>query len=383
MAFEATKRLPHLLPPQAYGSDHFAALEQDHVFRDTWSFVCTTQELANAGDFVTRLVGKHEIQIRNFDGKICALSNVCAHRHALICSEASGNTPTMKCQYHGWEYRPDGNTGKIPQPKNFVPYESHGFSIPKYQVEIVGQLVFVNLSKNPPSIEQWMGKEFRDFIADRFSIDHWSLTLKWSPEYDANWKVPIENSLEAYHVPNIHPATFKEDPGAGRSEHKLFLNRTYMQTTLPFAPHNRMDSWFQKTESRFVKWLGYETSSRYSQHHVFPNLLFSFTDAISLVNFVSPIDRNKCVATIRQFGRAPKQPKPIKRLCSRIWGKLTASITRKILEEDRSIFASIQRGLENSPNIGVIGICEERIHAFQNDLIAKIPPNSKETISKE
>ena len=36
-----------------------------------------------------------------------------------------------------------------------------------------------------------------------------------------NWKVPIENTLEAYHVPLVHPNTFRENPGSERATHVL------------------------------------------------------------------------------------------------------------------------------------------------------------------
>ena len=44
-------------------------------------------------------------------------------------------------------------------------------------------------------------------------------------------------------------------------------------------------------------------------------------------------------------------------------------ITRQILREDMSLFSSLQAGLEASGQQGVLGKCEERIHAFQKFLV--------------
>ncbi len=344
--------------------------------------VGTTAELAQPGDFLTCVVANTVVHIRNFAGQIRALSNVCAHRHAMICSSSRGNSPAMRCQYHGWEYQADGRTGKIPEPKNFVPFDREATCLPTYQLETVGQLVFVNVSDSTTSLHDFLGKSFYDLVADRFSAD-WTLALKWQPDYQVNWKIPIENSLEAYHVPAVHPHTFREDPGSERSQHGLLPNRTWFSTSLPFSPHSRLDATFQRFESHFVRWLGYETSGSYQQHHIFPNLLFSFTDAISLVNCVLPTGPKSCQAVVRQFGRLPPQAgvlrrRPVRTLAAKCWSRLTASVTQRVLVEDLGIFSAIQAGLERSPHAGILGRCEERIHSFHEFLQRTASDNAQD-----
>ena len=285
--FVSDRRLPHVLAPSSYWEEAAYQREIAHVLRSSWHVVGTTAELAHPGDFLTRVVAGTSLQVRNFNGELRALSNVCAHRHAEICSLTHGNSPTLRCQYHGWEYQSDGRTGRIPAPKNFVPLDRDAARLPQYPLETVGQLVFVNLSPTPIPLIHFMGEEFHARLSERFSYD-WNLALRWEPNYQCNWKIPVENSLEAYHVPSVHPHTFKEDPGSDRSRHELLGNRTWFETTLPFSPHSRLDATFQRLEGRFVHWLGHDARGIYQQHHVFPNLLFSFTDAISLVNCVVP-----------------------------------------------------------------------------------------------
>ncbi len=362
--FVSSERLPHLLSPNSYTSEEAYERELLSVLRTAWHVVGTTTELARCGDFLTQVVAGTSLQIRNFEGQLRALSNTCAHRHAEICSLASGNSPTMRCQYHGWEYQADGRTGKIPAPKNFVPFDRDATCLPQYHVETVGQLVFVNVSNAPLPLVEFLGADFHALLAQRFS-EQWKLALRWQPDYPANWKVPIENSLEAYHVPAVHPHTFREDPGADRSRHVLLENRTWFETRLPFCPQSRLDANFQRWEQRFVRWLGHETCGNYQQHHVFPNLLFSFTDAISLVNCVLPRGPRNCTAVVRQFGRRPRATGAMRSMFASSWGRLTAAITKRVLLEDMQIFAAIQRGLEYSPHVGQLGICEERIHRFQ------------------
>ena len=372
--FVSQSRLPHLLPPSAYWCDKSYEDERDLVLKKSWHVVSTTAELAATGDFITREILGCPVHIRNFDGQLRALSNVCAHRHAVICSERAGNSATMRCQYHGWEYQQDGSTGRIPQPKNFIPFDSPRPCLPRYSVATAGQLVFVNLSSDAGPLDDFLGKDFFRHLEQHFG-DQWALSMKWWPEYSVNWKIPIENSLEAYHVPTVHPKTFVADPGDDRSEHVLLAHRTAFGTSLPFCPHSRAHALFQRLEGAFMKSLGHEPTNQYWQHHVFPNLLFSFTDAISLASCILPTGPTSSTATVFQFGRLPRRHGTIMRGWAKLWARMSASITKKILVEDFEIFGSIQAGLRASSQLGVLGRCEERIHHFQEFLLAKV--NSK------
>jgi choline monooxygenase len=363
-------KLPHLLAPACYFSEEAYRQERDSLMRRGWHLIGSVAELARPGDYLTCVIADTSIQVRNFDGQLRALSNVCAHRHATICSKPAGNSSAMRCQYHGWEYQGDGSTGKIPEPKNFIPFDRDRTRLPTYALEVVGQLVFVNISASPSELRVYLGEDFYCMLEERFS-EEWTLALRWRPQYPVNWKIPTENSLEAYHVPAVHPRTFREDPGAERSQHVLLTNRTWFSTNLPFSPHTWLDATFQKLEAGFVRWLGYEASGRYEQHHVFPNLLFSFTDAISLCNCVLPTSCTTSTAVILQFGRLPSKNLASKSLVrsrailAKLWSRITAVITKRVLIEDLAIFSAIQSGMQRSPHAGILGRCEERIHRFQ------------------
>ncbi|MEQ8208961.1 MAG: aromatic ring-hydroxylating dioxygenase subunit alpha [Lacipirellulaceae bacterium] len=363
--FVAQQALPHLLSPEAYWSEQQHQREQI-LFRSAWHLVATADELAQPGSYLTTELAGQPVQVRNCEGALIAFSNVCAHRHCLLTNETSGTSNAIQCQYHGWQYGADGYTRKIPEPKNFAPIDRESLRLPSYRVELCGQLVFVCLDDKAPSLEEFLG-EFFPRLAERFG-PQWRPFLRWNPEYPVNWKIPIENSLEAYHVPSIHPQTFKQDPGEARIEHTICDQRTSMSVPLPFDVHSRLDGWLQKRQSRFVAKLGYEPTGLYEQHHVFPNLLFSFTDAISLCHRVSPCGPTQSAGMVRQFGRIAEQPTWRRSAASAVWGRVTAGITKKIMQEDLALFPAIQAGMKASPHAGVLGRCEERLHAFQEYL---------------
>jgi choline monooxygenase len=359
--------LPHLLTPKHYWCPERFEQEKQLLLR-SWHLVGSTVALSSPGDFITFNLLGQAVQVRNFKGTLRALSNVCVHRHCLISNQARGHSSKMTCQYHGWEYASTGRPCKIPSPDSFVPYPKDSMGLAHYGVEIVGQLVFVRLSAEGVSLAEQMGELF-PICQERFGT-HWQSRLDWQPTYPANWKVAVENSLEAYHVPYIHPNTFGDDPGEERSTHRYHPNGSSFQTSLPFA-HSRLDRLFQACEGWVVGQLNRELTDQYWHYHVFPNLLFSFTDTSSFCQCVIPVAPNSCRAVVHQFGLTGKGS--VANALAQGWGRLKAQLTKQILNEDRNLFASIQAGLESSQQPGILGRCEERIHRFQSYLLEACP----------
>ena len=381
--FSSKQRLPHLLPPDTYYSPEQYQLERTLLINTAWHAIGTTDELSQHGDFITRDLLGHSIQVRNFNGELRALSNICAHRHCLLTSKRCGNTPQMRCQYHGWEYNGEGQVNDIPQSENFEPLPKSPETIPVYRVACCGQVVFVCLSDDAEDLKSYLG-DYYTTIEERFgSQTKPFLRFEW--DYAANWKVAIENSLESYHIPSVHRFTFREDPGEEHSSHILEPKYTSFSSALPFSPSSKVDSMFQRTENAMMRYLGVSTTNDYSQHHLFPNLLLSFTDAISLVHCVIPTGPNTAKAIIHQFGTIGTSKKGPRYWSALAWGKLKAAITRKIMAEDMQLIPDIQAGLEKSRLTGVLGRNEERLHAFQSFIIDRTStqPTSQATNSDQ
>ncbi|MDB5348564.1 MAG: dioxygenase Rieske iron-sulfur component [Schlesneria sp.] len=360
--YVSNSRLPHVLPPSAYWSLESSQSENKVLLTKGWHLVGTTVELSQSGDFLTCQLLGIPIQVRNFDGQLSALSNVCAHRHCLITRLTSGRSSKMKCQYHGWEYDKTGRTQQIPVAKDFAPLDRERTQLAEYRVSTCGKLVFVSLAGDGPLLVDFLG-DFFAVCSERFG-QGWEPFLNEDAEHECNWKVPVEGTLEAYHVPQVHPSTFGTFPQEAKTSHVLGSNHTTLSTRLPFGASSKLDGIFQWLEARFLRLMGRIPTADYRHHHCFPNVLFSFTDAVSLCQCLVPTGPESCRSIVRQFGYVGKSRGP-RRWIARIWGRLAARITKRILAEDRALFKSVQQGLRNSTHEGMLGRCEERIHAFQ------------------
>ncbi|MEM7625169.1 MAG: ferric reductase-like transmembrane domain-containing protein [Planctomycetota bacterium] len=88
---------------------------------------------------VVRLRGHERIAVLKYDGRVSAVSNVCAHQHGPL-GEGKVVDGCLTCPWHGYQYHPEN--GQSPPP--------YTEKIPTYQVKIEGTRIFVNPTPLPP-----------------------------------------------------------------------------------------------------------------------------------------------------------------------------------------------------------------------------------------
>ncbi|MCA9048507.1 MAG: Rieske 2Fe-2S domain-containing protein [Planctomycetaceae bacterium] len=350
------------LTPDCYHSAAVAERERVLVFQDAWHPVCLTTDVGEIGEFLTADVVGTPVVVRNFEGHPVALSNVCTHRYNLLEPRTCGRSGRLKCGYHGWEFGCDGMTRRIPAAQNFPQFDREAFRLNRYPLEQCGDLWFIRLSPTGPSLRDWMGDSF-DLFQQLFSRPKFGVAAVRRVNYEANWKIPIEISLESYHIPEVHPTTFGEDPGEPRSLHFFTDNGSSFHAKL--AQPRLVDRWLRICERRVLSFLGVESLGQYQHHHIYPNLLVSFTDSLSLVHHIMPTGPATSAAWIWQFARLPDKDGLLQRLTSAAWGRFTGYLTMKVLNEDRVMYPPIQSGTAAAERSGILGRCEERLYSFQ------------------
>jgi hypothetical protein len=181
--------------------------------------------------------------------------------------------------------------------------------------------------------------------------------------FPANWKIPVEAALESYHIPCVHSKTFHEDPGETASTHQFFETGSAFKTI--FLAPRWIDRRLRDVERIVLRMLHVPYTGEYEHHHVFPNLLISHTDSLSLVQSVVPTGPQTSHSLVWQFARLPQQRRLWRMAVARLWGQFTAQLTRTILSEDMQIYPLVQAGVRGAVRKGVLGRCEERLFALQ------------------
>lgn len=201
------------LSPRAYSSAEVYAREEAEIFRAAW--ICFGREdwLPNAGDyFAFERFGEPLVAVRDVERRVRVFSNVCRHRWHPV-AEGNGNARALQCKYHLWSYGLDGRLLGAPHMERTPGFERASCRLPELRVESWRGWLYLSFDPNAaPLGPQLAGldRHVGPYHPERMG----SLAPL---EYDSpwNWKVMIENFLESYHVPSVHPGTLEPGfPGA-------------------------------------------------------------------------------------------------------------------------------------------------------------------------
>jgi nitrite reductase/ring-hydroxylating ferredoxin subunit/DMSO/TMAO reductase YedYZ heme-binding membrane subunit len=80
---------------------------------ETWIDIGSVEEIANHRAKTVFLAGDERVAIFRYDGRISAVTNVCAHQGGPL-GEGRIQGGCITCPWHGWEYRPQD--GQAPPP---------------------------------------------------------------------------------------------------------------------------------------------------------------------------------------------------------------------------------------------------------------------------
>jgi choline monooxygenase len=266
------------LPAHLYTDPAIAAQEKDRIFARTWQVVGHHDQVANPGDyFTTQVVGEPLLIVRGSDQKLRAFFNVCRHR-AGPPAEGCGSRKLFRCGYHGWTYNLDGSLNHATEIDGIEGFRPEDFGLAPVRCEEWFRLVFVNLDSNARPLRESLDELPPQ--AERFPFETMKLFERRTYDMKCNWKTYVDNYLEGYHLPTVHPGLNRE----------LDFNA---YTVEPYAHHVRQWSPIRGAQP------GDATPRRYQHSRAglttdyfwgFPNwMLNCYPDNVSL-NIVLPID---------------------------------------------------------------------------------------------
>ena len=140
--------------------------------------------------------------MRDRDGSIHGLLNVCRHRGALLVDQPCGSARRFVCPYHQWTYRHDGSLAGAPRmPEDF---DTEQYPLKRVHTAEWNGLVFVNFSSGDVEDLHALLEESAELMAP-FEIAKAKVAHTEVYDVAANWKLVWENSQECYHCNANHP----------------------------------------------------------------------------------------------------------------------------------------------------------------------------------
>lgn len=193
-------------PPGIYSSDSLHALEHERIFSREWVCAGRTQEIPEIGDYlVTSLEDQSVIVVRQIDGSVKAMSNICLHRCAQLL-QGSGNVKSIICPYHAWVYQLDGSLGNTLHMERTPNFNQAAQQLPEVRSEVWQGFIYITLNVDAVPVTTLLA-DFENIVGD-YQLEHYVHAFTYEERWPANWKCFVENYLDAYHIFKVHKKTF-------------------------------------------------------------------------------------------------------------------------------------------------------------------------------
>ena len=222
------------IPFWAYTRDDLYQRElQRFFYQDHWCYVGLEAEIPQPGDYKRTVVGERSvIMVRDVDGAIHVVENVCAHRGMRFCRERHGTTKDFLCPYHQWNYSLKGDLQGVPfrrgvkqdgqvhggMPKDFKP-EDHGLT--QLKVARRGGVVFASFDHGVEPLEDFLGPVILQYFDRVFNGRELTILGYRKQRIPGNWKLMQENIKDPYHPGLLH--TWFSTFGLWRADNKSQL----------------------------------------------------------------------------------------------------------------------------------------------------------------
>ncbi len=193
----------HSFPAGLYTRADVFEADMEVFFHHHWIAIGVDCDVPEPGDACVVDIGRTSlILLRDDDGEIRVLRNVCRHRGARLLDAGRTIVSKLVCPYHAWTYELTGELAYAPHMGGALDRTCK--SLKAVNVRSIGGLIYVCLSEDPPAdvarLQDVMGERLAPYgIADA------KVAFQTDVVEHGNWKLTIENNRECYHCAANHP----------------------------------------------------------------------------------------------------------------------------------------------------------------------------------
>lgn len=328
------------IPARWYTDPAFHPFDGEAVFSRWWQYVGHEGQIPRTGDYVLATVaGNPVIAVRGQDGQVRAFYNVCRHRGGPLATQEWGNARVLQCRYHGWTYRLDGCLRGVPRFDRTELFDKADYGLVPVTIAMWQGLLFANLAASPPPL-----RSFLEGIAERIApimLDGVSFYRRVPYEVRCNWKVYVDNYLEGYHIPLVHPEL------CDVLDYRAYVTETARYYSLQHSP-------LRKGEQRYG-----EGEAFY--YFIFPNIMLNILPGRLQVNSVIPLAHDRTRVLFDYYYADVTSPKAARHI------EADLAFSDRIQDEDKEICEHVQNGLlSHAYDRGRFSVeCEGGVYHFQ------------------
>ncbi len=326
------------LPAVFYTDARMPEFDAKAVFARSWQWVCHQSHIADAGDYiVTSIAVLPLIILRAVDGSIKAFHNFCGHRAGPIATCDAKQAKVLRCKYHGWTYGLDGILRSAPEMNNTENFILSDVKLPEAKVRVWQGLVFVATEEAPEfdsvvkGIDERLGKQ---------SLTDYVFHHRVAYDVNCNWKVYVDNYLEGYHVPHIHPGL------NSLLDYRTYITETAEWYSYQYSPLESADDLYGSGDALY--------------YFIYPNTMLNILPGRLQTNRVIPVGIDKCRVEFDYYYQKEEGEIAQRRRASDI------AFSDEVQKEDVDICESVQIGLSSGSYVAgrLNPLRENAVHHF-------------------
>ncbi len=309
------------IPSSWYVDPQFHEFEQHAIFSKSWQLVGHSGRLQNPGDYLTGTVADNPvILVCGKDQKIRSFYNVCRHRGGPLAMDDSGSCTMLQCKYHGWTYQLDGSLRGVPRFDRVELFDPGNYGLIPLDHDEWEGLIFIRLGgeKNPL-------KTILSGIRERISpqtLANKKFHSRVVYDISCNWKVYVDNYLEGYHLPFVHPELCE------LLDYGQYKTEVFERYSLQHSPTTGTGNLYGESGTAFY-------------YFIFPNLMLNILPRRLQTNLVVPVSHNKTRVLFDYYYDDTTSPDARRLIADDL------SSSDKIQQEDIGICEQVQKGLNS------------------------------------
>jgi phenylpropionate dioxygenase-like ring-hydroxylating dioxygenase large terminal subunit len=333
--------------------------KEQQVLRSHPVIVGHGSKIKSPGDYFTHdALGIPILVVRQEDGSVRAMLNICTHRGARLCSDLHGNRKAFVCPNHAWTFKTDGSVRGIPRQEAFPSIDKNQYGLQLLPCEERHGFIWVVAT---PGVSIDVAAHLGALDAELASYSGADYVLEregFMPE-DMNWKFVLDGFLEVYHFSSLHAKSIAP---------YFFGNHSPFHT---FGRHGRMVG----VRASFSKLRGQpkahletmELIKHFAVNYmIFPNTMLVWQgDHFECWTSFPAGQPNKCLTHIQSITTKEMAEQEFKDKWTRNWNIMIGTV----VAEDWAVSKGIQNSLHAMPGDRIVfGRNEPGLQHFHGQL---------------
>ncbi len=306
------------LPASLYTDPEVHVDESLRLFARSWQIIGHQSQLQDQAAIELDLLGHPVMLTRDDLGQIRVLSNVCRHRAGPLMP-CPGGRKRLSCRYHGWQYDLSGQCISAPEMGDNPEFDPADYRLPEIRHALWQGLIFATLDPEAMPLDRMLAG-----LSETISpSEPCAFTFHHRDHYDldCNWKVYMDNYLEGYHIPHIHPELNR------MLDYRSYQTDVHDWYSCQHSPMEQADGLYGAGKAWYVT--------------LFPNTMLNLYPSRMQTNTVIPLAQNCCRVIFDYYYEHPENPKTAE------WIARDLAFSDEVQREDIEICQQVQRGLSS------------------------------------